>query len=369
MRVLILSQHGIAKALTGDNTQMRKTVAGIRPLVEEVTHIYVAGDGSLFDETDAPVPESLQSLCLRHDVVHQIPRLSFRVHRVVQEVLASRPVLLSTVFWYDSTRVRMAWQNEAGFTTRILTAARVWRIGAKSLLDYRRGCDVLLPNSWAEGENARHYFRLAPHVAVMPIPNAVELPLFDVQGLEKPKEIPFGEYMVCPAAFALRKNQLGLIKALRGCDIPIVFMGNPLASARRYWAECQRLATPNMCFLEHRENGGVDFWAVLRHARCACLPSDCETPGIALLEAAVAGARPIITHHGGTPEYYGFCAEYLDPANAESIQSAVARGWARGRLAPDESRSFERFSWKWAAELTVEAYQCAIKLHRTHANG
>lgn len=366
MRVLILTKKELANAFTGDNTQMRKTISWLRQLIDEVTHVYVQDNGNLYDKNGLFLQESFESLCARNDVVHQLPRLNIRAHKAVQTVLSRHPVVLSTIFWHDRTRLQVAWNNADNIVNKTRSAASAYRAGMKRFLDYRKGCDVLLPNSWAEGDNAREHFRLASHVLVKPIPNAIELPSFNIDELSKPKCIPFDEYIVCPAAFASRKNQIGLIKAMQDCDVPIVFMGNPLASARKYWLECKRLATSRMIFIEHQNSTESVYWAVLRHSRCACLASDCETPGIALLEAAVAGARPVVTQHGGTPEYYGFCAEYLDPTSAESIRSAVLRGWARGQLSKDERQSFLRFTWKWAAALTVEAYRDAIRLHHAH---
>jgi glycosyltransferase involved in cell wall biosynthesis len=89
-------------------------------------------------------------------------------------------------------------------------------------------------------------------------------------------------------------------------------------------------------------------------------PSDCETPGIALLEAALAGARPVVTRHGGTQEYFGINGEYFNPVNPKSLKRAIVQAWERGRLTPYEASSYARFTWHWTAELTVNAYQIAI---------
>lgn len=361
MRVLILSRKEIANAFTGDSVQMRNTISCIRRLVDNVSHVYIDSFGCLFDERGKLLNESLISLCARHDVIHQLPRLEVSVHKTLQNVLTSRPVVVSTVFWSDVARLVVAWNNEIRGLWRVRAVLSTWRAGTKLFQDYSKGCNVFLPNSWAEGENVRKHFRLASHAIVMPVPNAIKLPDFGLEGLARPAEIPFGEYVVCPAVFAPRKNQLGLIKALRNCDFPLVFMGNPLASSRHYWNECRRKATPRMFFLEHRDNSSKEFWSVLRYSRCACLPSDCETPGIALLEASVAGARPIITKNGGTQEYYGLSAEYLNPTSTSSIRDSITRGWMRGRLSKSESDYFRRYTWEWVAEQTVRAYQLAIE--------
>ena len=70
-----------------------------------------------------------------------------------------------------------------------------------------------------------------------------------------------------------------------------------------------------------------------------------------------------MTQYGGTQEYYGFCAEYLNPLNVKNIRDAVLRAWMRGRLSDNERQSFERFTWQWCADLTLAAYHLAMKLH------
>ena len=75
-----------------------------------------------------------------------------------------------------------------------------------------------------------------------------------------------------------------------------------------------------------------------------------------MLEAALAGARPIITINGGTQEYFGLSGVYLNPLSEDSVRKAVYDGWQRGRLSESESNSFRKFSWEWCAELTAKAY-------------
>ena len=121
-----------------------------------------------------------------------------------------------------------------------------------------------------------------------------------------------------------------------------------------------------MHFIGHRSYTDDEYWAVLRHAKIAVLASDCETPGIAMIEAASMGARPIITHYGGTKEYYSISAEYLSPFSQKSIRDAVKNGWKKGRLTDSEAASYERFSWQWTANLTLQAYKIAISNWNTH---
>ena len=53
------------------------------------------------------------------------------------------------------------------------------------------------------------------------------------------------------------------------------------------------------------------------------LPSLYETPGIAALEAGLAGAKIVITPYGGTKDYFKDMAIYSDPYSVDSIKKSI----------------------------------------------
>src|SRR5207237_2467890 len=124
------------------------------------------------------------------------------------------------------------------------------------------------------------------------------------------------------------KNQLNLVRALKGHDLPLVVIGHvrERGYAEQVHAEAGgrvRLLGP----LGHDD-------PLLRSAYAACaafaLPSTCETPGLAALEAAAAGAPIVATRVGSTREYFGHMCHYVDPTDpgdiARGIDDALAAG-------------------------------------------
>ena len=59
-------------------------------------------------------------------------------------------------------------------------------------------------------------------------------------------------------------------------------------------------------------------------ARVFALPSWFETPGLAALEAALAGCAVVITPFGSTREYFGELVEYARPGRPGEIDQALA---------------------------------------------
>jgi glycosyltransferase involved in cell wall biosynthesis len=159
-----------------------------------------------------------------------------------------------------------------------------------------------------------------------------------------------------------RKNVARMLQALEGIDRDVVIIGpaDETAEAR----ECQDLAKRHsrVRFLGPQPHDSD----LLASAFAACdvfvLPSLFETPGIAALEAGLAGAKIVITAHGGPLEYFGEHAEYVEPTSVESIRTGIQRALAKPKLSSLRERIRERYLWTHVGERTLAAYECALKV-------
>ena len=91
-------------------------------------------------------------------------------------------------------------------------------------------------------------------------------------------------------------------------------------------------------------------------ARVFALPSWFETPGLAALEAGLAGCSITITPYGSTRDYFGDLVEYARPDRPAEIRRAVMKCWEDG---PDPrlSRSIAtHYLWPNVAQITAEVY-------------
>ena len=225
------------------------------------------------------------------------------------------------------------------------------KIGIK-LLFAKDGYDLLLPNSEDEIRCVKKYCRIKKGAKLVAVPNAIDpIPEY-VATLRRDARLPEEDYLLVPGCFAIRKNQIALIRALKNFPHPIVFMGG----GDTIMNFCKEVATSQMIFLGHVAHGSDLFYSAMKYARVVCLPSNCETPGIAGLEAAALGARPVVPYEGGTAQYYGWDAEYLNPLSESSIESAVIKAWNRGRLSADNQKAYSQLTWSLCAEKTLKAY-------------
>ncbi len=154
-----------------------------------------------------------------------------------------------------------------------------------------------------------------------------------------------------------RKNTLNLVRALKGTDTPAVFIG-PLVKG----------VYGELCLKEIRENKNITLLDPLPHnspllesAYAACdtfiLPSLFETPGLAALEAGLAGAKVVITRHGGTKGYFGNHAVYIEPKSVASIRKGIKISLEKRKTETLKNHIRKNFLWKDIAKKIAEVYR------------
>lgn len=383
LKVAIVTSSSIRAIGAGDWQQAERTVSAMRDLCLNVEHVIL---------DDNQTEDGLREF----DVVHFMPfGRGLRFADVASRLKATRAhhvrIVASPVYW-DSWRHRYMevtgaaeraknlargfWLTTARSCAGLVDLARKSFEGTRARLHKFADCDLLLPNSFAEAKALHSRFLLPQRTAVCPVPNGIHAPPLQPEYEELPRELPKDDYVLYPAFFSPRKNQLGFIRAMRRQDIPVIFMGGPVGTddGHRYWELCKREAPRHHFMLGTVPYRSPLFYSLLRKARVCCLASSCETPGLAALEAAMMGARVAITREGGADEYLGDCAEYFSPLLAHQIRSAVERAVRRGRDETQRDRLLKYFTWESVAGCTAASYlqydrAGTTTLTRSHTEG
>ena len=153
-----------------------------------------------------------------------------------------------------------------------------------------------------------------------------------------------------------RKNILKLIRALRTIDHPAVIIGKVIGPEGELCIKEASL-NKNILIIPGLDNDSK----MLASAYAACdvfaLPSLFETPGIAALEAGLAGAKIVITPHGGTRDYFGPLAQYVDPTSVESIRVGIVSALTASRSDVLKHHIKKEFLWNSAAKKTLAVYK------------
>jgi glycosyltransferase involved in cell wall biosynthesis len=153
-----------------------------------------------------------------------------------------------------------------------------------------------------------------------------------------------------------RKNGLALIKALNKINHPSVIIGNVADAGEREEILAEIKKNKSIILINALKNDDP----LLASAYAACdtfvLPSQFETPGIAALEAGLAGAKVVLTPFGGTREYFKDMAEYPDIRSVDSIKDSIEKSLNKPKDESLKNHIRNNFLWNKIAEKTSEVY-------------
>lgn len=268
------------------------------------------------------------------------------------------PLLISPVFF--STHSNLLIKGELLFS-KVLQKVMS---GTRTTFDYLKEictlADRVLPNTKEEKS------KLVKAIGVLPekitvIPNGVEDRFSTANPTLFEKEYGLKEYILSVANIGyVRKNMLNLIRALKKINHPAVLIGPYFDTP--YGQQCKKeLAnTQHIKWIGQLDNNSPMLASAFAGAKVFALPSLFETPGIASMEAALAGATIVTTPFGGTQEYFGDKALYANPRKVNDIQTQIERALKMQDLHAGEYIQ-QHFSWEKIALRMKEIYISYLK--------
>ncbi len=294
------------------------------------------------------------------DLVHSFSARPEWVRRARQ---ARIPVVVSTIYW--NQRYVLGLDKRRSPRQRTIRAVRLMgsairrgpELTASQLLrpiiDRQlifESADLLLPNSMAEAKAIRT--ELAVSTPAHVVPNGVDHYTFTLPSEPGPRRGVLYVGRIEP-----HKNQLGLINALAGTQIPLTIVGPVHPHHRGYMDKCRRAAGPETRFVNAL--GQDALVALYREAAVHAMPSWFETTGLSSLEACLCGAAVVTTDRGYAHEYFQELAYYCDPSKPRSIRAAIEAALKAGGSAPLRERILRHYTWEHAADATIGGYEVA----------
>ncbi len=342
MKVMMAGYQAISILRGGPDTQLRKTAHHLPPFGIEPM---------LFD----PWRGVTKSDC---DVFHLFAA-NIGTYHLAREVHAlGIPLVVSPIIFSVHSHT---------FIRAVLKSTRLaQRFGKGLWSDYSLAADICgwssycLPNTKAEGDILVSGLGVAGE-KIRVIPNGVDERFASADpGLFK-KTYGLDNFILNVGHIGHeRKNVLNLIKALGQIDHPAVIIGRIIKGS--YGDACVREAAKHkhILLIDGLDNNSE----ILASAYAACdvfvLPSLFETPGIAALEAGLAGAKIVITPHGGTREYFGAMAEYVEPDSVDSIRDGIIRSLGMIKNDVLKARIGREYLWSNIADRTAAVYREVI---------
>lgn len=295
------------------------------------------------------------------DVLHLFGSLPEHLATVEQAHRRGVFTVLSTIAWFDlasrwhsgESLARRTWNCAKTAAGRALPRLPHWR---RALYD---AVDLLLPNSQAEAAQLADRYdvpeermRVVPNGASMRFATGDAASFLDLAGMR--------DFVLCAGRIEPRKNQLGLLRAMRGSAVPIVILGDVVPGHERYYDACRREAGNLVHFVARLEHDDPRLAGAYAACRCLALVSWFETPGLVALEAGMSGVPLALTDCGSTREYFGDLAEYASPSSRPSIRRAVLAAYDSPRNPQLARYVRERYTWRAAAAATRDAYRSLV---------
>jgi glycosyltransferase involved in cell wall biosynthesis len=268
------------------------------------------------------------------------------------------PVVLSPICWFEpsalvslaGSRLRAARDLAAWGIRRAVPRVPGWR---RELL---RRSDAVLPNSAAEGSQLVRLFGLEPR-KIRVVPNGVEPTVLGADPGPFRAIVGQTEFVLYAGRVEPRKNVLGLVRACADARLPLVVVGDPVPGTESYAEQCRGVPQSSVTWVPRMDADDPLLASAFAAARVFALPSWFETPGLAALEAALAGCSVVITPFGCTREYFGNRAIYARPGKIKEISRGLQRAWEAGRGGTELAEVVHRrYLWATVARRTAEVY-------------
>ena len=339
MKVCFLAQQSVAMVGGGPLIQLRETARYLPEFGIEVGY---------FDQwSDFPRH--------KYDLVH-IFGANFMSYDIAQRLHQfGIPFVVSSIFYtmHSPSFIRMT-------SKAAKVAARLFR-GIRTDYGFTgevcRLSQMVLPNTGSEAEIIKKGFGV-PDGQVRVVPNGVHERFATADPEPFIREYGLRDFVLNVGHIGTkRKNVLNLIRAMRGIDSPLVVIGKVQQGA--YAAQCLREAkeNPRVRIIEGLPNDSPMLASAYAASKIFALPSAFETPGIAALEAGLAGAKIVITPYGGTQDYFGQDAVYVEPGSPSAIADGIRSAIAESPSTTLRDRIAREYMWQRVAEKTAEAYR------------
>ena len=336
MKVGIAAPLSLAAINGGVRTQVTQTAHHLKKLGIDVEFIHF--DHSKFD----------------YDLVHVFSASPETVGIAKQVVATGSKLVVSPVFFSNRSAATIAAALKVEKTVSGIGSGIRSDFGIKS--EICNWADAVLPNTKAELELVRDGLKVDANKLHV-IPNGVESRFKDAN--PELFEITYGIkdfVLFVGQAGAARKNVIQLLKAAKDIRAQVVIIGDFYEN--EYSKECLEIATSseNILLIESLDHESPLLESAYAACKVFCLPSFYETPGIAAMEAALAGAQIVITKNGGTKEYFLDKAKFIDPESVSSIKDAINDSLKTDTSDALKDQILENFTWEKVAEKTLDVY-------------
>lgn len=189
------------------------------------------------------------------------------------------------------------------------------------------------------------------------LPPAVESKFYHAEKSLFEEKYGLRDFLLCVGRIEDLKNQLNLIQAWRGMDIPLVFIGKINRAHRWYGKQFLSQIGREERVHYFSELPEDDYSSAFAAARVHLLPSWFENMGLVSLEAGLAGCNIVTTENGYLREYAKDLVWYCDPSSIDSIREAIKKAYYSPVNSDLREQIYENYTWDVVGPRLAEIYR------------
>jgi glycosyltransferase involved in cell wall biosynthesis len=292
------------------------------------------------------------------DLVHLFGG-NFAVYNLARNLRYQKiPFVVNPIFFSRKSAMTINIISRIDKITRRFIPGMWWEWGFTR--DICHWAKAIFPNTKAEGDLLSQAFRLPPEKVTV-IHNGVSKHFRKATPDEFIAKYGMKDFILHVGHVGpTRKNMLTFVKALQSIDHPVVLIERILDTGETQEVLELISRMPHVKLIKGLPNDSSLLASAYAAAKVFVLPSIFETPGRAALEAALAGANIAITPYGGTREYFGDFATYINPNSVESIRNGI-KLLLQQPVSPLLAEHIEKnFTWGPIAQQTLICYNTTL---------
>ena len=299
MKVLFLTYPRIGLNRGGLQVQIEETTKGLAQLGIEVIR---------YDPWQNQIPDV--------DICHVFSIDGALVHHVMRAVSVGAPVVVSPVLNLFGTRpmltmIKRQLSALPGLYSDLRRAGKMLSAATK-----------IVALNEDERELLEKVFKVEAARCCV-IPNGINMAFSD--GNPRIFEQAYGvtKFVLNVASIEPRKNQLTLIRAMKGLSHTLVLVGKASHENEKYLDECKAEAGGNVRFVGALKHDDPMLAACYRAAKLFVMPSFSEVMPLTLYEAAVAGCRLLVSDQVPVAESLVPLISRCSPKNVETLSRLI----------------------------------------------
>lgn len=223
--------------------------------------------------------------------------------------------------------------------------------------------DVIVAQTYRECDFINRVFGIRRDKMIV-IPNAVSSNICN-----KLSNISFSEKYKISKPFVLQvgrfdknKNQLNVIRALNGINIPVVFIGGEYLNEPDYYRKCKDELSSSMLMTGWIDHGSELLLSAYKEAKVVVMPSYFETFGNVIVEAGVSGANIACSNTLPINDFTQVSKFWttFNPYNLESIKKAIIEEYEKPNNILMRDAFITTFSWDSVVEEYIKVYKSLL---------